>query len=81
MSNSVFVLTFEFDLNNQPRSGMSERNGTPVSVISEALGHRSEKVTYIYLAALDQEVIDKVNEQIVYSLKQKVKKSYNIPFI
>ncbi len=48
---------------------LAKRNGAPVSVISEALGHRSEKVTYTYLAALDQEVIDKVNEKIVYLMK------------
>ena len=33
----------------------------PLSVISEGMGHDSEKTTLIYLAALDTTVIDKAN--------------------
>lgn len=35
--------------------------GAPVSVISEGLGHSSEKTTSIYLKEFDQEVLDNVN--------------------
>lgn len=38
--------------------------GTPISVISEGLGHTSEKITQIYLKEFDSSVIDKVNELV-----------------
>lgn len=38
--------------------------GTPVSVISEGLGHSSEKTTQIYLKEFDTDVLDKVNEEV-----------------
>ena len=37
----------------------------PLSVISEALGHDSERTTQIYLASLKGEVIDKANRKIL----------------
>ena len=42
----------------------ARKSGAPVSVISESLGHASEKVTYTYLAALDPIKVDSVNERI-----------------
>jgi len=42
----------------------AHKNGVPVSVISESLGHTSEKMTYIYLAALDPAVVDSANGKI-----------------
>jgi len=42
----------------------ARKSGAPVSVISESLGHASEKVTYTYLAALDPVKVDSVNERI-----------------
>lgn len=47
---------------------IAKRSGAPVSVISEGLGHSSEKITYTYLAALDPSVIDAVNEEIANSV-------------
>lgn len=38
--------------------------GTPVSVISEGLGHTTEKTTRIYLKSFDRAVIDRVNEEV-----------------
>lgn len=43
---------------------LARDSGAPVSVISESLGHNSEKVTYTYLAALDPALVDSVNEKI-----------------
>lgn len=37
--------------------------GTPVSVISEGLGHTSERTTRIYLKEFDTSILDKVNEE------------------
>lgn len=38
--------------------------GTPISIISEGLGHTSEKITQIYLKEFDSSVIDRVNELV-----------------
>lgn len=37
--------------------------GTPISVISEGLGHSSEEMTRVYLKEFDTDVLDKVNMQ------------------
>ena len=42
--------------------------GIPLSVISEGMGHDSEKTTRIYLAALDTSTIDKANSLILRAL-------------
>lgn len=43
---------------------LARKSGAPVSIISESLGHSSEKITYTYLAALDQSVVDSVNQRL-----------------
>ena len=40
----------------------------PISVISEGMGHDSEATTHIYLASLDNSVVDKANAQILKGL-------------
>ena len=40
----------------------------PISVISEGMGHDSEATTQIYLASLDNSVVDKANAQILMDL-------------
>lgn len=42
--------------------------GVPLSVISEGMGHDSETTTRIYLAELDNSVVDKANLRIIESL-------------
>lgn len=41
------------------------RKGISVQVISEGMGHENEKTTRIYLASMDQSVIDDANAQII----------------
>ncbi len=41
----------------------------PISVISAGMGHTSEKTTQIYLASLDNSVIDKANSEILGPIK------------
>jgi site-specific recombinase XerD len=43
---------------------LAKKMGIPVSVISEGLGHHSEKITYTYLGSLDASVIDSANKKI-----------------
>ncbi len=41
-----------------------KRNNLPVGVISQSLGHTTEKTTSIYLDSLDRSVIDQANEKV-----------------
>lgn len=49
------------------------RNDTPVAVISQALGHTSERTTRHYLAALDQSQLDAANEIITRKLEEMIR--------
>lgn len=42
--------------------------GIPLSIISAGMGHSSERTTEIYLASLDNSVIDRANRKILQSL-------------
>lgn len=46
----------------------AKSKGIPVSVISECMGHGSETTTRIYLASLDNSIIDNANKLILSSL-------------
>ncbi len=42
--------------------------GVPVNIISEGMGHNSEKTTLIYLASLDASAVDRANSMILSDL-------------
>jgi len=42
----------------------------PLAVISEALGHTSEKTTSIYLSSFDRQVLDRVNREVCGLVKK-----------
>lgn len=46
----------------------ARNHNVPLSIISEGMGHASEKTTRIYLASLENSVIDKANRKILASL-------------
>ena len=46
-------------------ASIAREEGIPISVISEGMGHDSEKTTQIYLASLKTEVIDNANRKIL----------------
>lgn len=50
---------------------IAKRQGIPVRIISEGMGHESETTTQIYLASLDQELIDEANRKIIYIAEGK----------
>ena len=56
--------------NNWPYSKLIPNSGKniPISVISEGMGHDSEATTQIYLASLDNSVVDKANLSILREL-------------
>jgi len=49
-------------------ASIAKSKNIPVSTISEAMGHDSEKTTRIYLASLDTSAVDKANSQILKAL-------------
>lgn len=46
----------------------ARNRNTPLSVISSGMGHTSQKTTEIYLASLDESVIDRVNSDLIAPL-------------
>ena len=46
-------------------ASIARDRGVPISVISQGMGHDSEKTTRIYLASLRTEVIDRANRKIL----------------
>ena len=48
----------------------------PVAVISQAMGHSSEKTTRCYLSSLDQSELNKANKQITRFLNNLLRKGY-----
>ena len=49
-------------------ASVAKSKNIPISVISEGMGHDSESTTQIYLASLDNSVIDKANKLILKNL-------------
>ena len=49
-------------------ASIAKSKNIPISVISEGMGHDSEMTTQIYLASLDNAVIDRANAQILKDL-------------
>lgn len=48
---------------------LAKRNGVDVHVISEAMGHTSENTTRIYLASLNNVILDKANQIVINSVE------------
>ena len=46
-------------------ASIARDQGIPISVISEGMGHDSEKTTQIYLSSLRTEVVDRANSKIL----------------
>ncbi|CCZ82077.1 site-specific integrase [Odoribacter laneus] len=51
---------------------IARKHNVPISVISAGMGHTSEKTTQIYLASLENSVIDKANRGILGALNNMV---------
>ncbi len=50
-------------------ASIAQSKKIPISIISQGMGHNSEKTTRIYLASLDQMEINKANREIIKLLK------------
>ena len=49
-------------------ASIARSRNIPLAIISEAMGHDSEKTTRIYLASLDTTPVDKANSRILKAL-------------
>ena len=49
-------------------ASVAKSQNIPLAVISEAMGHDSERTTMIYLASLDSDLVDKANQAILAAL-------------
>lgn len=49
---------------------IAKKERISISVISESLGHRSEKTTAIYLASFDRHILDRANRKVAHSIKK-----------
>lgn len=49
-------------------ASLAKQKNVPIGVISDALGHDSEKTTLIYLSTLDTSAVDNANRQILADL-------------
>lgn len=55
-------------------ASIARNMNVPLSVISEGLGHDSDKTTQIYLASLDTSMINKANRKIIKQITLKERK-------
>ena len=46
-------------------ASLARAKEVPISVISDGLGHSSERVTQIYLSTLDTSAVDRANRMII----------------
>ena len=51
-------------------ASIAKQKQIPISVISEALGHDSEKTTLIYLSTLDSSAVGNANSEILAALEE-----------
>lgn len=53
---------------------IAKNEGVPVSIISEGLGHTSEKTTRIYLDSFTNDTMNRVNENVAAAVNDCMKK-------
>lgn len=46
-------------------ASIAKERGIPISIISESLGHTSEKTTKIYLSSFNQSILDEANKKLL----------------
>lgn len=49
-------------------ASIAKATGVPTSVISDGMGHDSERTTQIYLASLDTSIVDRANSKVIASI-------------
>lgn len=72
----VFLLCFGFIfyISRHSWATTAKDEGVAISVISESLGHTSEKVTHVYLASFDNNAMSKANKKVIATIHPNKKK-------
>ena len=47
---------------------IAREKNIPISVISDSMGHNSEKITRIYLKSINDDVIDRYNDMLIEAI-------------
>lgn len=72
-TNNLELSIFNFQLSSHVArhswATIAKRERVPLIVISEGLGHSSEKTTAIYLASFEREVLDRAAEKVSRAIK------------
>ena len=72
LKSIIALLNVEFPISmytaRHSWASIARSKNIPISVISEGMGHDSEMTTQIYLASLDNAVVDRANAQILKDL-------------
>lgn len=68
-----------FNVARHSWASLARTKGIPVSVISEGLGHTSERTTIIYLDQLDARTVDNANDVVTSLLVKSVKINRGVP--
>ncbi len=67
--NTLYLAAAPIYIARHTWASLAHENDIPLSVISQGMGHDSEKTTKFYLAALDRSKLDEANNAIISLLK------------
>lgn len=64
----IYLNTFALYIASHSWASAANSQDIPLGVISEGMGHDSENTTRLYLASLDNSVVDTANGMILHNL-------------
>lgn len=72
----VFLLCFGFIfyISRHSWATTAKEEGVAIAMISEGLGHSSEKVTHVYLSSFNNNAMSKANRKVISTIHTKKKK-------
>lgn len=59
---------FIFYISRHSWASIAKNEGVSLAVISEGMGHRSERTTAIYLASFDKKIMESANQKVIASV-------------
>lgn len=65
---------FIFYISRHSWATTAKEEGVALAMISEGLGHSSEKVTHVYLASFNNNAMSKANRKVISTIHSKEKK-------
>ena len=65
---------FIFYISRHSWATTAKEEGVAIAMISEGLGHSSEKVTHVYLSSFNNNAMSKANRKVISTIHAKKKK-------